>query len=64
MIEIGADGKIKADTLGIKGKDCLPYISMLEKLLDAKTVDSEYTNEYFESEIKDSLTQKQRLREE
>ncbi|MEM5007387.1 DUF2997 domain-containing protein [Priestia megaterium] len=50
-IEISSDGKITAETLGIKGKDCLSYIKLLEQLLDAETVDSEYTNEYFENKL-------------
>lgn len=63
-IEINSDGKITAETLGIKGKDCLPYIKLLEQLLDAETVDSAYTNEYFESELQshhqlDQVTQKE-----
>lgn len=48
-IEIGADGKINAETIGIKGDDCLKYIELLEKLLDAQTVDSGYTKEYYEA---------------
>lgn len=49
-VRIYPDGKIEADVLGIKGKGCTDYISILEQLLDAETVDSEYTAEYYESE--------------
>lgn len=47
---IHPDGKIDAETLGIKGKSCLKYVELLEKMLHAQTVDSDYTSEYYESE--------------
>lgn len=45
-ITINRDGSIKAETLGIKGKTCLDYLPLLEELLDAETVQSEFTAEY------------------
>jgi CRISPR/Cas system CSM-associated protein Csm2 small subunit len=51
QIRITEDGMFYAETLGIKGKECLQYIELLEELLDAESVDSEYTEEYFETEI-------------
>lgn len=62
VVQIGLDGKIKAETIGIKGKECLDYIQLLEKLLDAETVDSEFTSEYYEThiQIEEKLTQKVR----
>ncbi|KKK39992.1 hypothetical protein WQ57_01610 [Mesobacillus campisalis] len=56
-IEIAQDGTIKAETIGIKGKNCLPYISMLENLLSAETVDSAYTHEYHEASIESKQQQ-------
>jgi hypothetical protein len=47
-VTIGLDGSIQARTIGIKGKKCLQTISELEDLLDAQTVDSSYTTEYYE----------------
>lgn len=47
-IRIYPDGKIESQTVNIKGKSCLKYIQPLESLLEAKIVDSEFTNEYFE----------------
>lgn len=49
-IYIHPDGKIDAETFGIKGKSCLKYIELLEKMLHAQAVDSDYTSEYYESE--------------
>lgn len=47
-VTIGVDGSIQARTIGLKGKKCLQTISELEDLLDAQTVDSSYTNEFYE----------------
>ncbi len=52
---IHPDGKIDAETFGIKGKGCLKYVELLEKMLHAQTVDSDYTSEYYETE--EELTQ-------
>ena len=45
-VTINRDGSIKAETLGIKGKTCLDYVPLLEELLDAETVQSEFTADY------------------
>jgi Protein of unknown function (DUF2997) len=49
-VQIFQDGQIQAEVLGIKGKKCTDYISILEELLEAETIDSEYTSEYYETE--------------
>lgn len=49
-IQIFPDGKIQAEVQGVKGKKCTDYIRILEELLEAKTVDSRYTPEYYEDE--------------
>lgn len=49
-VQIFPDGQIKADVMGIKGKSCTSYIEILEQLLDAETINSDYTDEYFETE--------------
>ena len=51
-LQIYSDGKVKADIIGFKGKKCTDYISVLEQLLDAETIDSEWTQEYL---LEDSL---------
>lgn len=56
-VQIFADGQIKADVMGIKGKSCTDYIEILESLLDAETTDSEYTSEYYETEQQVELEQ-------
>jgi hypothetical protein len=49
-LRIHPDGKIEAEPNGVKGKACLSYIAILEKLTGAVTVDSAFTPEYRESE--------------
>jgi hypothetical protein len=50
QVKITPEGKIEAVTLGIKGKKCTDYIAVLEKLLEARTESSEYTDEYYQTE--------------
>lgn len=49
-LRIFTDGKVQAETHGIKGKACLDYISIVERLTGAHTVDSDFTEEYREAE--------------
>jgi hypothetical protein len=56
-IEISPDGRIIAETEGIKGKECLSYIRIFENLMDAQAVDSTYTDEYFETELNAEVRQ-------
>ncbi|WP_462410815.1 DUF2997 domain-containing protein [Neobacillus sp. Marseille-QA0830] len=49
-IQIFQDGHIQAEVQGVKGKKCTDYISLLEELLGAETIESEYTPEYYEVE--------------
>ncbi len=50
-VTINRDGSIKAETLGITGKTCLDYVPLLEELLDAETVQSEFTADYQAGEV-------------
>jgi len=50
-IRIYPDGRIQADIAGIKGKTCTNYIKILEEILNAETIDSNYTPEYYEPEM-------------
>jgi len=47
-LKIMTDGKVQAETHGIKGKACLDYTSIIEQLTAARTVDSDFTQEYQE----------------
>ncbi len=50
QIRIYPNGQIEAKTLGIKGKKCTDYINVLEEALQARTVESAYTDEYYQKE--------------
>lgn len=63
-VRVCSDGRIQAETHGIKGRKCTDYIRILEEILKAETVDSSYTSEYYEAEeISVERTQEQNLRE-
>lgn len=53
QIRIFPDGKIEGKTLGIQGKKCTDYISILEQMLKARAIESAYTDEYYQSEIQE-----------
>lgn len=48
QIKILPNGEIKAETVGIKGKKCMKYIPEIERLTNAKVIDSDFTKEYLE----------------
>lgn len=50
QIRIFPDGRIEAETLGIKGEKCTDYILILENILNAQAVQAEYTKEFYEPE--------------
>ena len=63
QIQIFPDGTIQAEAQGIKGKRCTDYIKILEEILEAKTVDSDYTPEYYQSDdIKVITKENQRIK--
>ena len=65
QVQIFPDGRVQAETQGIKGKKCTEYIKVLEEILEAETIESEYTDEYYVTEHSTvEATQEQNLREE
>ena len=65
VLRVTADGFVSAETIGVKGPRCLDTIAILEDLLEAQTVSSEFTPEYLElgidsdihDEVNDDLRQ-------
>ena len=57
------NGEIKMETHGIKGKRCLKYAELLEKLADAKIEKQEFTSEYYEQETQTEINEQQNLYE-
>lgn len=45
-VRIGRDGRIHAETHGMTGRECLPYISRIADLTDSEVVDSWRTPEF------------------
>jgi len=50
QLRIYPDGTVKASVEGVKGKKCTDYIKIIEDILEAEVIDSEYTPEYYEIE--------------
>lgn len=50
LIKISPNGEIDVETKGLKGKSCLKYINEVEKMTDARVLDSDFTNEYYETD--------------
>ena len=49
-IKLLPNGEIQMETHGIKGKKCLDYIEVLKKLVDVKILDTQLSQEYYETE--------------
>ena len=58
-IKLLPNGEIQMETKGIKGKKCLKYAELLEKLADAKIHKQEFTSEYYEQETETLDNQEQ-----
>ncbi|MQA94845.1 MAG: DUF2997 domain-containing protein [Streptosporangiales bacterium] len=46
IITVGRDGTVRAETKGVFGSACLDDVALLEDLLDATTVESNFTEDY------------------
>lgn len=56
-IRIFPDGRIESETVNIKGKKCLEYIKPIQEMTGAQAIDSEFTDEYYESETAELETE-------
>lgn len=59
-IRLFPDGTIQMETEGVKGKKCMDYAKVLQRLADAKISNIEKTDEYYQQEILE-LDETQRL---
>ncbi len=59
-IRLFPDGTIQMETEGVKGKRCMDYAKVLQRLADAKISNIEKTDEYYQQEILE-LDETQRL---
>lgn len=46
ILTVQPDGTVQAKTEGVTGPDCLDYVALLEDLLAANAVSSEFTADY------------------
>lgn len=61
IVKISADGKVIAETEGMKGPSCENYVKLLEKIVQGKTIKLERKPEYFmeeEVEMQESIERK------
>ena len=59
-IRLFPDGTIQMEIEGIKGKRCMDYAKVLERLADAKISSIEKTEEYYQQEV---LTMEEQAKE-
>jgi hypothetical protein len=59
LLTVNLDGSIQAETKNILGPKCLATISQLEELLDAETMQSEYTKDFFDMGSQETNPQEQ-----
>ncbi|WP_026759762.1 DUF2997 domain-containing protein [Selenomonas ruminantium] len=50
QIRIYPDGRVQGEIDGIKGKKCTDYIGIIEELTDSRTWQSNFTEEFYETE--------------
>jgi len=50
IIKIKPDGTVESQTRNIKGKACEKYIPVIEKITNGRTIDSDYTPEFYETD--------------
>lgn len=60
-IKITPDGRIEAETLGMKGKTCLKYITEVERMANAVCDDSDFTPEYYQQENTETAANEQEV---
>lgn len=50
-IRLYPDGTVQMETEGIKGKKCMDYAKVLQRLADVKISSMEKTEEYYQQEV-------------
>ena len=54
VVQVRRDGSVHAETIGMHGAECLDYISVLEDLLEADTLQSAFTDDYHRTGLEQS----------
>lgn len=66
VVRIRRDGSVEAETVGITGPECLDYIPVIERLTQARTVESHFKPEFHaeqQTHVSDHVVPEQRLTE-
>lgn len=53
QFRITTDGSVRAETIGIKGPSCEAFVTLFERLTDARAADSAFTAEYFQRAVEE-----------
>ena len=61
-IKLLPNGEIQMETVGIKGKECLEYTKLMQKLINAKINKTELTDEYYQAETEIVNTENAEIR--
>ena len=62
-VTVGPDGVVSAETRNVTGAACLDYVAVLEDLLQASAVDSNYTADYSRTTTAEELDVRDELRQ-
>lgn len=62
-VAVAADGAVSVETVGFSGPECLDQIALLEDLLDATTVQSRFTEDYYRNNNLNEETQSVEFRQ-
>lgn len=62
QIKLLPNGEIQMETIGVKGKKCLDYIELLKKLVNCNIVDTQLSQEYYETESEVSASDNAEIR--
>ena len=63
-VDLRSDGRVRSETYGLEGRECIPYIEKLERLMDAKAVESEYKPDFFVSQAITEISPDEQYEEE
>ncbi len=61
QIKLLPNGEIQMETQGVKGKKCLDYIEILKKIVDVKILDTQLSQEYYETEQEEYTPEKNNI---
>lgn len=61
QIKLLPNGEIQMETQGVKGKKCLDYIEILKKIIDVKILDTQLSQEYYETEQEEYTPEKNNI---